>query len=1020
MNTTSLAAGAIDWEAIRARLDRGQHREFWTSLDELAETPEFAEFVRREFPSQAGEWSDPVGRRNFLKLMAASLGLAGATGCLRQPEEKIVPYVRQPEEIVPGKPLFFATAMTLGGYATGLLVESHLGRPTKIEGNPEHPASLGATDAFEQASILSLYDPDRSQTVKHRQVIATWDDFLTAITDELPALRSRRGAGLSILTETVTSPTLAAQLRAVTEELPEARWRQYEPINRDNVRAGAKLAFGEYVETIYDFSAADVVLALDADSLVGMPGSLRYARKFIDRRRVATGGPQMNRLYAVESMLTVTGANADHRLPLRASDVEHFARAVAERLGLEVEGGRQHAVHGVPDLWLTTVVKDLEQSAGACLVVAGEGQPAIVHALAHAINRHLGNVDKTVRYLEPVEANPVDQLSSLSQLATDMEESRVDLLVILGGNPVYSAPANLDFAERLKKVKLVVHLSQYQDETSFLSHWHIPQAHELEAWGDARAFDGTATVLQPLIAPLYGGRTAHDVLSALQGHAERSTYDVLRDHWKSRLGGDEFEKAWRRAVHDGLIADTEARPREVEWSFKDRATPLKSRASDQTLEIVLSPDACVWDGRFANNGWLQELPGPLTKLTWDNAALVSPADARRLGLANGDVVELSLKGRSLNAPVWILPGQAEGSVTLSLGYGRQRAGRIGNGVGVDAFAIRPEQPAWFATGLTLRRTGEEYPLAVTQDHFRMENRDLVQTGSLAQFQENEHFLEHGDNRREETHRPDELPTLYPKHENPEYAWGMAIDQTACIGCNACVVACQAENNVPIVGKEQVIIGREMHWLRIDRYFRGALEDPDAYFQPMMCVHCEDAPCELVCPVGATVHSHEGLNQMVYNRCVGTRYCSNNCPYKVRRFNFLKYTDDTTPVLKLLRNPDVTVRTRGVMEKCTYCVQRINSARIEAQKENREIRDGEVVTACQAACPTRAIVFGNLNDPDSEVSKLKQSPLNYSLLGELNTRPRSTHLARLRNPHPDLAVEKTLDSDPLWKQQGARS
>ena len=1020
MNSVSPAADAMDWDAIRARLDHGKNREFWTSLDQLAETPAFAEFVRREFPQHAGEWSDPVGRRNFLKLMAASLGLAGATGCLRQPEEKIVPYVRQPEEVVPGKPLFFATAMTIGGYANGLLVESHLGRPTKIEGNPEHPASLGATDVFAQASILSLYDPDRSQTLKHRQVIATWDDFLTAMAGELPALRSRQGRGLSILTETVTSPTLAAQLQALLEELPEARWRQYEPVNRDNVRAGAKLAFGEYVETIYDFSAADVVLALDADFLVGMPGSLPYARKFIDRRRVASNGPRMNRLYAVESAMTVTGAYADHRLPLRASDVEHFARAVAERLGVKVDGGRQHAVHGVPDVWLATVVKDLEQNAGACLVIAGEGQPAVLHALAHAINRQLQNVGKTVRYAEPVEPNPTDQLASLSQLATDMQESRVDLLVILGGNPVYSAPANLDFAVRLKKVKLVVHLSQYEDETSFLSHWHIPQAHELEAWGDARAFDGTASILQPLIAPLYGGRTAHDVLSALQGHAERSTYETLRDHWQSRLGEEGFEKTWRRAVHDGVIAGSEARPREPGWSFEDRATPIKSRASDQTLEALFPPDSAVWDGRFANNGWLQELPKPLTKLTWDNAALVSPTDAKRLALSNGDVVELSLKGRTLNVPVWIMPGQAEGSVTLSLGYGRQRAGRVGNGVGVDAYQLRPERGEWFATGLTLRPLGQKYPLSTTQDHFRMEYRDIVQTGTLAQFQADEHFLEQGDKRREETHHADELPTLYPTHENPENAWGMVIDQTACIGCNACVVACQAENNVPIVGKEQVAIGREMHWLRIDRYFRGTLDDPDTYFQPMMCVHCEDAPCELVCPVGATVHSHEGLNQMVYNRCVGTRYCSNNCPYKVRRFNFLKYTDDTTPVLKLLRNPDVTVRTRGVMEKCTYCVQRINSARIEAQKEDRPIRDGEVVTACQSACPTRAIVFGNLNDKQSEVSKLKQSPLNYSLLGELNTKPRSTHLARLRNPHPDLAVEKTIDSDPLWKEQGPRT
>ncbi len=1019
MNCESSVPAAVDWEAIRTRLAAGNNRDYWTSLEELAGTEEFAELVRREFPQQAGEWHDPAGRRNFLRLMAASLGLAGAAGCLTQPEEKIVPYVRQPEEIVPGKPLFFATAMTLGGYANGLLVESHMGRPTKIEGNAEHPASLGATDIFAQASILSLYDPDRSQTVMDRQVISTWGAFLNALTAELPNLRSRKGRGLAILTETVTSPTLAAQLSALIDDLPAAKWHQYEPITRDNVRAGAQLAFGEYVDTVYDFSTAQIILSLDADFLVGMPGSLRYARQFIDGRRVSSNGGKMNRLYVVESTPSLTGANADHRLPLRSSEIEQFARVVAGRLGIELDGGTPRIVHGVRDIWLSTIVQELKDNQGASIVIAGEGQPAIVHALAHAINRELGNVGKTIRYIEPVEARPTDQLRSLVELADDMEAGEVDMLLILEGNPVYASPANLDFAERLKKVRFIAHLSSYYDETSFLSHWHIPAAHYLEAWGDARAFDGTATVQQPLIAPLYAGRTAHDIVAAVAGHPERSTYEILQDAWKERLGSDNFSKAWRRAIHDGVAPDSQSKTQDVRWSFTDKATPVKSRADAPSLEITFTPDPTIWDGRFANNGWLQELPKPLTKMTWDNAALVSPIDGERFKLANGDVVELELMGRTLKAPVWIMPGQAEGSVALSLGYGRQRTGRIGEGLGVNAYAIRLQESASFAPGLTLRKTGERHQLATTQDHSRMENRDVVQTGNLSQFQEDEDFLANSDKRREETRHAHELPTLYPDFENPENAWGMTIDQTACIGCSACVVACQAENNIPIVGKEQVINGREMHWLRIDRYYRGELADPDVYFQPMMCVHCEDAPCELVCPVAATVHSHEGLNQMVYNRCVGTRYCSNNCPYKVRRFNFLKYTDDTTPVLKLLRNPDVTVRTRGVMEKCTYCVQRINSAKIEAQKENRPIRDGEVVTACQGACPTQAIVFGNLNDRHSAVNKLKSSPLNYSLLAELNTRPRTSHLARIRNPHPALAEEKTLDTEPLLKQEGVR-
>ncbi len=1019
MNSESSSSAAVDWEAIRKRLAEGKHRDFWTSLEEVAETPEFAELVRREFPRQAGELNDPASRRNFLKLMAASLGLAGATGCLTQPAEKIVPYVRQPEEIVPGKPLFFATAMTLGGYANGLLAESHEGRPTKLEGNPEHPASLGATDLFAQASILSLYDPDRSQTVMERQVISTWGAFLTAITAELPALQGRKGRGLAILTETVTSPTLGKQLSDLLEALPEARWHQYEPAGRDNVRAGAQLAFGEYVDTVYDFSKADVVLSLDADFLAGMPGSLRYARQFIDGRRVAGGSEKMNRLYVVESTPSVTGATADHRLALKPSEVEQLARAIAGRLGVELDGGVPRVVHGVRELWLSTVVQELKDHQGRSVVVAGEGQPAIVHALAHAINRELDNVGKTVRYIDPVEHRPSDQLRSLDQLCDEMEAGRVELLIILGGNPVYTAPANLEFDERLKKVRFIARLSSYYDETSFLSHWHIPEAHYLEAWGDARAFDGTATIQQPLIAPLYGGRTAHDLVAALAGHSDRTTYDILQDAWRERLGGDDFPKRWRRIVHDGVAEDSQSQAREAPWKFADKPTPVKARNDSRSLEISFPPDPHVWDGRFANNGWLQEAPKPLSKLCWDNAALVSPADAQRFELENGDVVELELSARSTQAAVWIMPGQAEGALALSLGYGRQRAGRVGSGLGFNAYAIRLQEPAWFASGLQLRKTGEKYRLATTQDHSRMEGRDIVQTGTFAEFQEAEDFLAESSKHREESRRAHELPTLYPDFENPENAWGMTIDQTACIGCNACVLACQAENNVPIVGKEQVINGREMHWLRIDRYYRGELDDPDVYFQPMMCVHCEDAPCELVCPVGATVHSHEGLNQMVYNRCVGTRYCSNNCPYKVRRFNFLKYNDDTTPVLKLLRNPDVTVRTRGVMEKCTYCVQRINSARIEAQKEDRPIRDGEVVTACQGACPTQAIVFGNLKDEQSEVNRLKRSPLAYSLLAELNTRPRTSHLARLRNPHPDLFEDKPLDAEPLYKQQGAR-
>jgi MoCo/4Fe-4S cofactor protein with predicted Tat translocation signal len=1016
----------IDWQTIRARLASGNGREYWRSFEQLADTPSFQDYLRREFPRQAGEWMDASGRRHFLKLMAASLGLAGSMGCLRQPEEKIVPYVRQPEEVIPGKPLFFATAMTLGGYATGILVESHLGRPTKIEGNPDHPASLGATDAITQAAILSLYDPDRSQTVMRRERIDTWNNFLTAITAELPALSARQGRGLRILTETVTSPTLADQLQRLSDELPEARWHQYEPCGRDNVRAGAQLAFGEYVDTIYHFDRADMIVSLDADFLAGMPGSVRYAREFIDRRRVASNGAKMSRLFAVESTPGLTGAMADHRLPIAPSEIEPLARAIAGRLQVDLPSDVIDVPAGISGKWIDAVVSDLEANRGTSIVLAGEGQPPVVHALAHTINARLGNIGETVEYLDPIESRPEGQGASLKTLVDDMAAGDVDLLLIVDGNPAYNTPAALDFAGRLRDVKLAVHLSQYYDETSFLCHWHLPAAHFLESWGDARAFDGTATIMQPLIAPLYGGRTACELVSILLGNAGQSAFETVQKYWQTRLGGDDFGAVWRKAVHDGMVPNTRAEPRNVELSFDGRNPQADEQsAGGGGLEIVFSPDPGVWDGRFANNGWLQELPKPITKLTWDNAAYISPQTAANEGLASGDTVELTVAERTLEVPVWIVPGQADGVISLSLGYGRSRAGRIGDGVGFDAYQIRPASGAWFAKAVQIKKAGRRHPLVATQDHHSMQGRDIVQFGTLAEYQEDADFLVNGEHSeaRKESHHLLDLPSLYPeeKSDYPERtetdnAWGMVIDQTSCIGCNACVIACQAENNTPIVGKEQVSHGREMHWLRIDRYYVGGIDNPDTYFQPMLCQHCEKAPCELVCPVGATVHSSEGLNQMIYNRCVGTRYCSNNCPYKVRRFNFLNYEAlihyDTEPQLAMLRNPDVTVRSRGVMEKCTYCVQRIQEVKIDAHKAKRPIADRDIQTACQQACTTRAIIFGNVNDRQSEVARLKESPLNYGVLADLNTRPRTTYLARLRNPHPDLGPPATDDTPPL--------
>ena len=938
---------------------------------------------------------DGLDRRDLFKFVGASLALAGATACTRQPAEKIVPYVRQPEEIVPGKPLFYATAMTVGGFATGLLAESHMGRPTKVEGNALHPASLGATDAFAQASVLSLYDPDRSQTILHLGEIRPWSSFLGEMRLVLEEERASSGAGLAILTETVSSPTLARQIAQIRTALPAARWHQWEPAGRDNVREGARLAFGSPVNAIPRLAGADVILSLDHDFLATGPTRLADARAFAARRRegAAGGGREPNRLYVVESAMTATGARADHRRPLRYSDVGAFARAVAAAVGLGPPAGTGDS--GGPfaaDPFARAVAADLTRHRGRGLVLAGENQPPAVHAIAHALNSFLANAGRTVLYTDPVEANPEDQLASLRALVSDLGAGRVRTLLILGGNPVFTAPADLALTAALAKAPRRVHLSLENDETSDQCHWHVPEAHFLEAWSDARAFDGTATIVQPLIAPLYGGRSAHEVLGALSSDPERSAYELVRDTWRPRLGPD-FEEAWRRALHDGVIQGTALPARSLSAS----SIPPPGAPAARSLEITFRADPTIHDGRFANNGWLQELPKPITKVTWDNVAAVSPGTASRLGVGNGDVVTVSVAGRRVAAPVWIVPGHPDGSVGVTLGYGRTKAGKLGTGAGFDAYSIRPAAALWHAADVDLAKTGETYAIAVTQPNQSMEGRPLARSAGVAELRREPGRI------HEMGHEPAPGLSLYPPHPSDTYAWGMSIDLSSCVGCNACVVACNAENNVPVVGKDQVVRGREMQWLRIDHYADGDPANPAHAFQPVACVHCETAPCELVCPTAATVHSAEGLNDMVYNRCVGTKYCQNNCPYKVRRFNFYHYsTQYRAPSLRMLANPDVTIRWRGVMEKCTYCVQRINEGKIRSELENRRVRDGDIVTACQQACPAEAITFGDLADPESRVSKLRGSPLSYGLLADLGTRPRTEYLASVRNPNPELA------------------
>ncbi|MDX9973586.1 MAG: TAT-variant-translocated molybdopterin oxidoreductase [FCB group bacterium] len=1003
----------LDIEGVRARLAGKQGPEYWQALEELSDSAEFQKLVHDEFPPLASEWPEGLDRRRFLKLMGASFALAGLTsacGTIKTPREQILPYVNEPENMVPGKALHFASAMPFQGYGRGVLVESHLGRPTKVEGNPGHPASLGATDIFMQASILSLYDPDRAQNALYRGEIGTWAEFSSRMSQQASTYAMSQGEGLRILTGAVTSPTLVAQLEALLQKFPKARWHQYEAVSRDNAWDGARLAFGREVETLYRFDKANVVLSLDSDFLYELPGSLRYSREFINRRRIDSdrlgeGTALMNRLYVVESGRSLAGGMADHRLALRAADVEAFARAVAQRLG--IEAGGKALPEGVSAEWIEALVADLKANSGASVVVAGENQPPAVHVIAHLINSALGNTGQTVVYTDPVEAHPVNQAQALHELVDDMNAGRVKTLIILGGNPVYTAPADLPFLEAMKKVELRVHLSLFADETSEWCHWLIPAAHYLEAWGDVRAHDGTVSIVQPLIAPLYEGKTSHEILSILLGETGQTPYDLVRKYWQTKLARTDFDAFWRKSLHDGFMADTAFAP--VTVAVSGTVPPPTERPAGEGLEIQFRCDPSLWDGEWANNGWLQELPKPFTKITWGNAALISPATAEGLGFGKASewrespLATLEYGGRSLTVPVWVLPGLADNSVLVHLGHGRplgawgSRERKEADAIGFNAYALRTAAAPAFGFGATLTKAAGTATLACTQLHHSFANRrGIIRSATLGEFLKEPDFVKHWQHH-------DDSYSLYPDYEYNGYAWGMAVDQQACIGCNACVIACQAENNIPVVGMDQVIRGREMHWMRIDTYYSGSPENPRAFNQPMLCQHCEKAPCEPVCPVGATVHSHEGLNEMVYNRCVGTRYCSNNCPWKVRRFNFYQYTDRTTESLKPMRNPNVTVRQRGVMEKCTYCVQRINLARIEAKKQGRRIRDGEVVTACQQACPTRAILFGDINDPDSAVRRQKAQPHNYAVLGELNTKPRTTYLARLTNPNPALAA-----------------
>jgi molybdopterin-containing oxidoreductase family iron-sulfur binding subunit len=991
-----------------------------------------------------------VGRRKFFQVGGATAAAVGLSGCLRRPAQHILPYSQAPEYQVPGIPLHYATAVAHRGESVGLLVETHEGRPTKVEGNPEHPASRGGTDAQLQARVLDLYDPDRSGQVMRRsgdsREAASWSDFDAWWREKAAELEAAGGRGLRVLAGPTTSPSFLRARQALMERFPQARVHTWAAVPYSNMREGARLAFGAPYNALVDYARPRAVLALDCDFLASEPGFLRNAHRFAEARRLREPSDDLPRLYCVEGTLTVTGMNADNRLRLAPSKVDPYLRALAAKLGT-MDGVRlppsvaqavrgAEAPEGVPAAWVDAVAQDLVAHRGRSVISVGWRQPAHVHALAHALNVALGNVGTVVTFHDPADPDEPSNVESLRELTEAMDAGEVDTLVILGGNPVYDAPVDLGFPEALGNVDTSIHLATYDDETSQQVSWHLPMTHEMESWGDHRSLDGTVAVQQPLIAPLKGGRSDAELLAMIGGIRAWRGYHLVRRTMREQTGAAAFDRSWRRSLHRGVaVGSANGRPRDVGLREGEVAAALNegAAAAGEGWEAVFISSYQTYDGRQANNAWLLEMPDPVTKLVWDNAAYVSPASAAELGVSNGDLLTVSVEGAEpLEIPAFVLPGQADHVVTLPLGFGRRAAGRHGTDVGFDVTPVRTSASLGFATGVSVRPAGGSYNLVQTQEHHSMEGRPLSIDATLEEYRETPNFAQW------RSPSPDVSPlwtqvdyTLprppaqggvsyepFPEVTGPRpgapprYKWGFVVDLTTCTGCSACVVACQAENNIPVVGKRQVELGREMHWIRLDRYFVGDDEnEPQVALQPVACQHCEEAPCENVCPVNATVHSPEGLNDMTYNRCIGTRYCMNNCPYKVRRFNFLDWHGDVPELRRMQFNPNVTVRMRGVMEKCTYCVQRIQYARIQARTETvvgedgeireRRIRENEVTPACAQACPSGALVFGDLNDTDSQVHRLAHLDRQYKLLAHIGTQPRTTYLGKIRNPNPEL-------------------
>lgn len=1004
-------------------MGKEHQRTYWKSLNELAQNEEYQKFVEREFPG-GPELNDGVSRRNFLQVMGASIALAGLASC-RKPVQKIMPYTRQPEEVVAGEPLYYATSMPFKDYVTGMLVETHDGRPTKVEGNEDHPNNRGKSNSFNQAATLEMYDQDRARFIRRGGERASWQDFVNFCSEHF----ADTDRNIAFITEATSSPTYHRLKDQVRERFPNADWVTFEPHNEENRLEGVRKAFGQRLRSFNAFDEADVVFSLDDDFMLMDENSVENVRRYSNRRKVSSTDDEMNRLYVAESSYSITGSNADHRLRLKAGESARFLYALAAELsgrtgGLEAFSGYSNEFSD--HQWIQVLADDLMASQGRSIVTAGAHFDSDVHAAVAAINLALDNAGNTVRYMELPFDEEVHQDARFADVVENMRGGQYDTVVIVGANPAFNAPADLDFAGALEQAGTRLHLSLHYNETSRLCDWHVHRAHFLEAWGDGYSYTGVRSVIQPMIQPLFDGKSEIEFLNAAVNGEDESGHELVRSTWQEFFPAN-FEDNWQRTLHDGLVEDTAFDEPQVSLTgdfngHVQQALQNLPQVNQEDIEVVIKPDPSVYDGRYANNGWLQELPEPMTKITWDNVALMNPVTARNLGIRDNNpfgvvehpVIRITTGQGEVDIPAWILPGHADNCITVTTGYGRSGIGSVADGVGTDTYVLRTTDHMLYHSSVDVADTGRMYEIASTQDHHSLEGRPLIREATMEEYRDQPTFAP------DEVYIPgrpegyDDPVTLFAEQEFPdrEPQWGMSIDLNSCIGCGACTIACQAENNIPVIGKREVRNGREMHWIRTDRYFSGDVDgNPEVVHQPVPCMHCELAPCEQVCPVSATTHSEDGLNQMTYNQCVGTRYCSNNCPFKVRRFNFFNYADeylttgDDPEVVQMAMNPDVTIRFRGVMEKCTYCVQRIQREKIKTKNRTGDSvkpPDGSVVTACQQACPADAIEFGDISDPESRISIAKNNERSYLMLEELNVRPRTSYMAKLRNPNPALS------------------